>query len=150
VAVTSKGSGWNVEGTVINTEVVVGITTVVGVTVEVKTVVLSPTLVLRNVVACVPVWLKNPVEERTEVTLKTLALINTVPSIVEVWLETITLVDTAIVVVTGGVLKNVVVITSLHPKGTIDGPAGKHDDRPGYWEEYCLLLIKKSRTVCGT
>jgi hypothetical protein len=57
-----------------------------------------------------------------------------------------------IIVDAGRVVVNVVmkVSTVEHPEGTIDGPAGKHAAKPGYWDEYASSAIRKSRTVCGT
>jgi len=61
-------------------------------------------------------------------------------------------VNLLVLVDAGRVVVNVVmrVSTIEHPEGTIDGPAGKHAPKPGYWDEYALLAIRKSRTVCGT
>jgi hypothetical protein len=44
----------------------------------------------------------------------------------------------------GRVVVNVVmkVSTIEHPEGIIDGPAGKHAAKPGYWDEYALLAIR--------
>jgi hypothetical protein len=44
----------------------------------------------------------------------------------------------------GRVVVNVVIEVSTieHPEGIIDGPAGKHTAKPGYWDEYALLAIR--------
>jgi hypothetical protein len=61
-------------------------------------------------------------------------------------------VNVLVLVDSGRRVVNVVIKVSTieHPEGIIDGPAGKHAAKPGYWDEYALLAIRKSRTVCGT
>lgn len=82
-----------------------------------------------------PPMVDGAITEESVDVMETETVLTTVEAgMVMVELKNTMLVDTPVLVDTGGVVVKVVVkvSTTPHPEGIMDGPAGKHDERPGY------------------